>query len=146
MSNKLKKLGEKARSQPPVLKACGHCGSEAVIAKQLFDIYKYKPECTKCSVSLRWFSTEAEAIKAWNQRQPDTEWAKKHMVQLRRKIMAQQEAIREYVVENKQHRDALEWIREYHSCEFSCNDCDTPMLCSKKVAKQALLKGDEDGN
>ena len=224
MSNKLKKLGEKARSQPPVLKACeenekynkpcpynpavmcvqmpchesddNYCDDgcpNAELREKLAELahsqwsgwmdylfskcIDYKASQVQAEVGAliipkwavdRWRGqaaiiyedlsrdeknsdrTEADKFlevffKAWNTRQPDTEWAKKHMVQLRKKIMAQQDAIGKYVVGNKRHREALEWIKEHHSCEFSCDDCDTPMLCSKKVAKQALLKGDEDG-
>ena len=46
---------------------------------------------------------------------------------------------------NKRLKEALEWIKEHHSCEFSCDDCDTPMMCSKKVAIEALTKGDTGG-
>ena len=42
------------------------------------------------------------------------------------------------ILENQRLKKALEWIKEYQACEFLCDDCDTPMLCSKKVAEQAL--------
>ena len=33
---------------------------------------------------------------------------------------------------------ALEWIAEFASCEFNCDDCETDVRCAKRMAEQAL--------